>query len=634
MNPPTVQDDTQTRSHDRASFQSPMRASLARSHPEILARGISRSPTRTASKRNQSGQQEHPGSRVFGLRDRKALRPSLTSTASPMNGPRLSGGSPLLSPGRLSNVFAAPPRRVSRKIVPSDLNFGSPVARRNTNELAHENTPEDQLASELDSATGAMGAHGDLDHPSLHEVLEEPELPPTPTQLGLENPPGRPRGLLSSSPTSRHGKRSRRRTTDTLQPSPLKFKDAGFDLDDLSEFGLAANENLMPETALKKQKLKRELSTEIRRLKDDIETLEGWSERISQPDGVTEPAGQDFGKLIAALASEDRSHKAASGSRPSNAHISSLLSTLLPFATKAPRTTRQASPSPTNPFALQEPAQTKPYLTVFAPLALTAQSHEVSNSKSEALLETHNLTLASPPPFPPTFYNVSIVYETNPETQSINSIYVPTSSESAKTNIPEVLQRWVNARLENPLMKLDVSGLCWGINRYWEATISRAQIWLQIESNHSQLIAGRMPQPGGSTDGLSHQKGHPTISGLRRLVPHLERTTMLFSTTEKPIKLLISCALTIDEWTSEPQLTPEISVSISSLTDGTSSKIEQEAKKLFQGIINEYTGGATEGVVGTADVDAIVRATGGVIDTLFGAETEGQALTGKVSKKR
>lgn len=291
----------------RPSFQSPTKASLARSHPDILARAISRSPTRPASRgdKNNGQEQESAESRLFGLRDRKALRPSLASNASPAEGLQM-------SPRRQSTAFTAPPRRGSSKIGPADITFGTPEAARsqNTPDLPPEGSPEDQLASELDDATGdvttADSMNPDPEPSSAQQALQEPELPPTPTQLGLEKPPGRPKGLSSSSPIAQYEKRARRRLGEPPKPSPLNFRslDTGREPDrepgEAPETGPTTDQNLLPEPALKSkaQKEKKELSAELQRLKDEVAELETWTEKLEQPDKAFAPTDKELSKLM------------------------------------------------------------------------------------------------------------------------------------------------------------------------------------------------------------------------------------------------------------------------------------------------------------------------------------------------
>jgi hypothetical protein len=239
-------------------------------------------------------------------------------------------------------------------------------------------------------------------------------------------------------------------------------------------------------------------------------------------------------------------------------------------------------------------------------------------SKSEPIVERHQLILSPPSPFPPSQYRISVSYETNPETQCLVSL-----SADIDGNTPDYVRQWVKTRLANPLLKLDVSGLCWGINRYWEALVSRAQIWAQIEDNHSDLLPGRSrPRTfQNSKKNTLEDTDAPTQSDLRRILPHIERTSMLFESPEK--SLLLSCELTIDEWTGEPELTSSICISTTGLDNEPSEKIAQDSKKLFKTIVNERsTTGSQSGAAGGSDVRAILRATDCVLGVLFGANSE------------
>lgn len=289
--------------------------------------------------------------------------------------------------------------------------------------------------------------------------------------------------------------------------------------------------------------------------------------------------------------------------------ISSLLATLLPFSANIPRPKRELSSLPTNPFALQEASQSLPYLTAFAPLTL--KTGTTRSSRREELLETHTLTFSPPSPFPASLYNVTVVYETNPETQSLTSLSVPTGSDSKKRKLPEALRRWIDARLENPLLKLDVATLCWGINRYWESAITRARLWAHIDHKYGPpALQGRKYTASESKNGVI------TLSELRRLVPHLDRSAMIIkpkSSDSRP-RVLLSNTLMLDEWTGEPQLRPEISVSI----PGVDKKIDQETKKLFHALLREDGALSTRGVEGGIHVNTVLRATEGALGALFG----------------
>lgn len=289
--------------------------------------------------------------------------------------------------------------------------------------------------------------------------------------------------------------------------------------------------------------------------------------------------------------------------------ISSLLATLLPFSANIPRPKRELSPLPTNPFALQEASQSLPYLTAFAPLTLKTRT--TRSLRRGELLETHTLAFSPPSPFPASLYNVTVVYETNPETQSLTSVSVPTGSDSKKRKAPETLRRWIDTRLENPLLKLDVATLCWGINRYWESAITRARLWAHIDHKYGpRALQSRKDTAPESKNGVI------SLSELRRLVPHLDRSAMVITpkSSDSSPRVLLSNNLVLDEWTGEPQLRPEISVSI----PGVDKKIDQETKKLFHALLREDGALVTRGVEGGIHVDAVVRATEGALGALFG----------------
>ncbi|KAF4158881.1 hypothetical protein CNMCM6069_003120 [Aspergillus lentulus] len=621
MSSQPVKGDARTRPSRIPTFQAPTKASLARAHPEILERPHNRSPGKDW---NHDDQQKQAEAGVFGLRDRKAFRPSLASTVSPVRAARQAGDarSPF-STRRSSGIqaFAAPPRRVSRKITPADFVFGSPASLTNTTTNAEPvNTPEDQLASELGSATGEVSVGINSEQPSLHEEFEEPDLPPTPTQLGLENPPERPRGLFSSSPSTQLGRFRTRRTGDLLEKSPSKLRrvDYGSQTGDLPGLGVIVSKESPPEPVVKKQKLKRELSADLKKLKEDIAELESWSERLGQQHETME-ADHDLDKLISTLVAEDPASKNAK--RPAaDPAISSLLCTLLPFSTKFAPSIQQ-SPTPTNPFALAVSAHAKPYLTVFAPLDLTAHSNTTSDPKNDTLLERHHLTLTAPAPFPSNIYSIPVIYETNTELQCLTSISVPTSLGTSTTKIPTSLRRWIDSRLVNPLLKIDISGLCQGINQYWEAMLSRALVWSVIEERHANLT-GRSALGVNAYGKNSIQQEQDDKSNPRRLLPHLKRSTMLFESKETRMKLLLLCDLSMDEWSSEPKLTLDISIAARPTTSGTSSrKIEQETKKLFQEVLRDSR--RQQGAIET-EADVIIRAVECVLNALFGVEAGGK----------
>ncbi|KOS47102.1 hypothetical protein ACN38_g1908 [Penicillium nordicum] len=585
----------------RPSFQSPTKASLARSHPELLERAISRSPARRPASKDSA--QQDP--RKFGLRDRKALRPSLNASASPLTRPPGSEA-PESSPNKRSSgvqAFSKPPRRISRRILPGDFVFGSPMPQPKNPE---SNTPERQLALELGSATREPDMDMGPDSSLMDEDILEPDLPPTPTQLGLEKAPDRPRGMLSSSPSRRQEKRAKRRTANALHESPLKA--VNFQSPPLEDLETAPDLGGISAAVREKRSSREKSAADLRRLRNEVKELETWAKKI-ESDADLKGDSRGLDKFLSLLTSEEANRTSLPVLKTAPKSISSLLATLLPFSANIPRPKRELSSLPTNPFALQEASQSLPYLTAFAPLTLKTRT--TRSSRRGELLETHTLTFSSPSPFPASLYNVTVVYETNPETQSLTSLSVPTGSDSKKRKVPETLRRWIDTRLENPLLRLDVATLCWGINRYWESAITRARLWAHIDYKY-----GPRAEQGRKDTAPESKNGVITLSELRRLVPHLDRSAMVIkpNSSDSSPRVLLSNTLVLDEWTGEPQLRPEISVSI----PGVDKKIDQETKKVFHALLREDGALVTRGLEGGIHVDAVVRATEGALGALFG----------------
>ncbi|CEJ55275.1 hypothetical protein PMG11_01541 [Penicillium brasilianum] len=621
--PPAPRRDS--RSPSRASFQSPTRASLARSHPEVLERALSRSPSRQSPSRDSPTKSPHKDdARSVGLRDRKALRPSL-NPSSPLKALRASGSPTLFSPSRRPSgiqAFSKPPRRLSKRISATDFIFGSPIRKQPPPKQDHlSNTPEGQLALELGTATHEPELDVDMDTNEPGGGLGddddddslEPDLPPTPTQLGLVKAPDRPRGLLSSSPSARHEKRMKRPATDVLQGSPLKTLKFQSPVEDSPYDDTAFTGENVSAAVVEKVNSRKSLEAELRRLKNDVADLSKWAEKVDSGVDLSSDT-KEFNRFLSLLV-EESAHINEPVPPRAPVSMSALLSTLLPFSANLPRPAPQASPMPTNPFALKETSKAPSYLTVFAPLTLRTVTSRTA-SKSASFLETHTLTFSAPSPFPASLYNVSVVYETNPETQTVTSVSVPTGNDSKKRRVPEALRQWIDSRLNNPLLALDVATLCWGINRYWEASVARAQLWARIDNNHGNGSAKRAKEAFPES-----QDGIITVSELRRLVPHLERSTMVVkagSSSSHTPRVLLSNALVMDEWTGEAQLQPELSVSVSGGGSGSSKKIDQETRRLFHALLREEGISATGGnLTRGVHADAILRATEGALGALL-----------------
>ena len=289
------------RSSGQPSFQSPTRSSLAKSHPEVLERALSRSPSRQPLGVERT-EGDDLSENTVGLRGRKALRPSLGGTSSPLKPPRMSENAPVLSPSRRASgiqSFTKPPRRLSKKIVPGDFWFGSPTRKQPLSvepDVSH--TPESQLALELGSATRETNAHQPmdtgLDGGFMYDDLE-PDLPPTPTQLGLEKAPDRPSALPSSSPSARREKKTKRKAFDLLQGSPLKTMRFRPQSPDVSGSSTSVSQDDLSAAVLEKRKLRKSLTKKLQNLTDEVDELTKWTGKVES--GLN-PSSEDLNSLL------------------------------------------------------------------------------------------------------------------------------------------------------------------------------------------------------------------------------------------------------------------------------------------------------------------------------------------------
>lgn len=230
---PVTRDGRQT-TPSRASFLSPTKASLARFNPSLLPRPKSAG---TGAQRRESLRPD--GSNTPSTR---GLNPVALRTTTPPGSPESIVAARFrahtVSPGRkslaLADGFRAGPRRKSRTpgrqsssgtLVPRSASpnlQASAIGVTKQSEEIVQNTLDEQLVLELqatatqepDRATSSKEMRGR----AVQSEDGEPELPLTPTQLGLEPAAEPPRGLLYSSPLRRNGKRK----SSGMKSSPLK----------------------------------------------------------------------------------------------------------------------------------------------------------------------------------------------------------------------------------------------------------------------------------------------------------------------------------------------------------------------------------------------------------------------------
>ncbi|CRG92761.1 Structural maintenance of chromosomes protein 1A [Talaromyces islandicus] len=617
----------------RQSFQSPTRSSLARSNPEVLSHVLSRSPIRSPL-RQQSTQRESG----FGLRDKKAIRPSLTGfegaigAAASQNALNIFSG---ISPRRGSGAFAVPPRRISRAAgTPVVESSSSPVKTRQLKDTvlttpSKHPDPDEQLASELDSATRELEHSGLLDPSTLPDDYVEPELPPTPTQLGLEQRPERGGRDLLNSPSAGRGQRK----------APLGPSSLGSAVD-LAVPERDPEERQVPEAVRKKEAMKSELESQLDKLKADVAQLEKWALQAKQGTDSSQLGQDAVANLISLLSSSnDTTYDPLSRLlAPETPPFSALISSLLPFSKKSVPTKKDtASSEPKNSFALEKTDEFKRYLTIFAPLNLTYTSKLSVPDPASAVTEIHEIILSAQAPFPQYLYSIPLTFTTELQSERILSISLmnKTTTSSTQSKIPPGLQAWIKSRLASPLLKLDISGLCAGICQFWETSICRARMWAALREKSEMLAQGKKLDERSSITQISLLSEQPiTKSTLRSLIPHLQRSSMPFvaygannnnnnKRKQDSPKILLSCPLDLDHWTGEARLKPEISIFAPDLVQSKRNKAERDMKQLFHNLLRTGASSDSEndGSGSGRQMEAIVKATEAVIGIFFGLDS-------------
>lgn len=304
----------------RASFLSPTKASLARFNPGLLPR-----PRSAGNEAQRPGSQESAGSgqavtirrsrsahggraQVNGkgrlsepptpARDGEQKADARTGastkravTASPG---RTLGGGLAAAPRRRSQIFgqASPPAKAFKPVKEPVIPVSPPDAAKEDQEVAQE-TIDGQLERELQGSTGRRSTRFAPANEQLNasENVDqgEPDLPPTPTQLGLEALPEAPKGLFSSP-----SRRPKRKQSSGVKSSPLKPRDSPPKilskkprrsstrikaLVEQSEKAPEPEVEKPTEEVLQKQRIRVELQAQLRKLREDVALCEQVIER-------------------------------------------------------------------------------------------------------------------------------------------------------------------------------------------------------------------------------------------------------------------------------------------------------------------------------------------------------------------
>lgn len=434
----------------RASYLSPTKSSLARSHPHLIAR----------SKQPVLGEP-----RGKSLRDEILSKPNASETRTTIPSSRETGD-----------------RTVSEsQSAQADENIG---AIETTVETGHVTTkPRSPLRERGAMRTKGPEYNEDFLAPVITPTLvrrtesgrravsrtrsDEPELPPTPVQLGLSPQPGRPRGLPSSSSprSSKSGSgrhRRRTRTDGLITSSPLKPK-APAPVEDASAAFESTREAQESEPDAEEEEAPEDIPADLRERQLTVHSLRKELQRLKEETEKLERAVEYDGNMSDEVIVLLRQLSSGESISPSH-HL-------------------------TNPSDVGD--KTLAYLTLFTPSNIQLASRTETRISSGDTKIIHLLTVTAPPPWRPNFFTCTLEVTVDPEEVQVDNVRMRDVKLDRRRPSKTGLYAWATQRLDNPLHALDAGGMIWGIGRWFGAAVERAIIFHRLDTRYNMPSSNR-----------------------------------------------------------------------------------------------------------------------------------------------
>ncbi|KAH8783891.1 hypothetical protein BGZ57DRAFT_757774 [Hyaloscypha finlandica] len=322
---------------------------------------------------------------------------------------------------------------------------------------------------------------------------EEPELPPTPTQLGIPDP------VVTTPPTGIHdtpSKRARRSKAlgEKLKSSPLKPRDPQPEepakeppKSEKAPKRRKSARFLIPEDPhASKKKARDDLFKELQQLQADVALANAENERLRQRSEFKKTGPGQLAKSDELVAMLLRATAPEAPPKPKPTSIFKSIGSFLPFQ---PRRRKQVQlpvtekPIPSHlPITLDNPL---PYLQAFSPLTFTSTlailpSEPTSSDSSTQELEPpirqrHVIHASHPSGLFATRFSMTV----DTSNLSITSLDILRLDMNAETELGTFIRD--RARRDGPLGK-DVTTICWAMGRWTEVSIQRARFWCAVEN--------------------------------------------------------------------------------------------------------------------------------------------------------
>ena len=390
---------------------------------------------------------------------------------------------------------------------------------------------------------------------SVHRARTgEPELPPTPIELGVTMAPERPRGLASSSSPRVSKSGSRRRGTRSGGPStssPLKPKSRP---SAQAENGEADKEAAAQEVVREALESELELPqqededdpTELREQRAIVESLQEQMERLQR----------DIQQLQGAIDLETPSEEVLALLRESAAEDGSL------------DKGKQGSISA--------------YLNLFAPGNLQLTSRTETKVVDERTKIIHTIRVEAPPPWLPNALSCIFDVMVDAENVQVEGIEIRDSTMAVTRRTRPTasrIQTWAQIRTQSPLYGLDVGGMIGGIGRWFDAAVERAKVYHWIDQEYNRAALGKDDQNDGQANNLTRE----VCIELARHLDSSQHTAVdadltVLGTRQVRKKMMLNWEIKLD-WTGDVKSDIQIS------TTGIPRKAEPEMRTIFSGLL-------------------------------------------------
>ena len=341
----------------------------------------------------------------------------------------------------------------------------------------------------------------------------EPELPPTPVQLGLDPPPDRPRGLSSSSPRGSKSGSGRRRVRalngQSVTSSPLKQKAGRPVMHDLESQADQARE--APESQLPLPESDEE---------DLPEELEGKTQTLRSLRLELRKLGAEVAAVEDALNANDLSEEAAN-----NSELLSLLKSAARPITSTNTDYEQESKSKAGDSAFNN---------LFSPGNLHLKTKTATRMVKGHAKIIHHVTITAPSPWPSHMFSATFEVVTDGEDACVEKVVWIDALKGHKQApaIQDELHGWIQQRLKSELHCLDIGGLIWGIGEYIIASVERAKTFRALAKKYKPTHDGLDSDEESDDDERSESKdGSMSEDEATVLSKYLTQSQLTFEAT-------------------------------------------------------------------------------------------------------